>query len=205
MFVEPAYKVSREYEVFWHNLRCGKFQAGQYKRFGKGQREIWIEASYNPILDLNGEPYKVVKFATDITRQAQLLANLNRLIEQNFAEIDHALGQSNRQTTDASASASETSNNVQMMAAAAEELASSVAEISEAMAKSRAETDSAALRRKPPIRQQSVSPTRPHQWAVSLASFRTLPARSTCSRSMQPSRQRAPARPGVASPSSPRR
>jgi methyl-accepting chemotaxis protein len=144
MFVEPAYKASREYEAFWHNLRCGKFQAGQYKRFGKGQREIWIEASYNPILDLNGEPYKVVKFATDITRQAQLLANLNRLIEQNFAEIDHALGQSNRQTTDASASASETSNNVQMMAAAAEELASSVAEISEAMAKSRAETDSAA-------------------------------------------------------------
>ena len=117
---------------------------GDTSGIGKGQREIWIEASYNPILDLNGEPYKVVKFATDITRQAQLLANLNRLIEQNFAEIDHALGQSNRQTTDASASASETSNNVQMMAAAAEELASSVAEISEAMAKSRAETDSAA-------------------------------------------------------------
>ena len=117
----------------------------KYKRFGKGQKEIWIEASYNPILDLNGEPYKVVKFATDITRQAQLLANLNRLIEQNFAEIDHAIGQSHRQTTDASASASETSNNVQMMAAAAEELASSVAEISEAMVKSRAETDSATV------------------------------------------------------------
>jgi methyl-accepting chemotaxis protein len=143
MFVEPAHRKSQDYAEFWHHLRCGKFQAGQYKRIGKGEKEIWIEASYNPILDLDGEPYKVVEFATDITRQIQLLADLKRLIEQNFAEIDQTIAQSNRQTSDASASATETSSNVQIMAAAAEELASSVGDISEAMAKSKAATDSA--------------------------------------------------------------
>ncbi|MBL2545340.1 hypothetical protein ELJ63_31320, partial [Klebsiella pneumoniae] len=46
-----------------------EYDAGQYRRFGKGQREIWIQASYNPVLDRQGRPYKVVKFATDITAQ----------------------------------------------------------------------------------------------------------------------------------------
>jgi PAS domain-containing protein len=48
----------------------GEYDAGQYRRLGKGGREIWIQASYNPVLDANGRPYKVVKFATDITAQA---------------------------------------------------------------------------------------------------------------------------------------
>ena len=47
----------------------GEYDAGQYKRIGKGGREIWIQASYNPILDANGKPFKVVKYATDITQQ----------------------------------------------------------------------------------------------------------------------------------------
>jgi methyl-accepting chemotaxis protein len=143
MFVDAAYKHSREYAEFWDKLRRGEFQAAQYKRFGKGGREIWIEASYNPILDLNGRPFKIVKFATDITRQALLLANLNRLIEENFAEIETAVAQSNRQSSDAASSAVEASGNVQSMAAASEELAVSVAEISEAMTKSKTATDSA--------------------------------------------------------------
>jgi methyl-accepting chemotaxis protein len=67
IFVEPAYRESAEYKRFWETLREGKYQAAQYKRLGKGGREIWIEASYNPVLDLNGRPWKVVKFATDIT------------------------------------------------------------------------------------------------------------------------------------------
>src|SRR6202012_5784408 len=67
IFVDPAYKNSSEYRTFWDNLRDGRYQAGQFKRFGKGGREVWIEASYNPVLDLNARPWKVVKFATDIT------------------------------------------------------------------------------------------------------------------------------------------
>lgn len=67
MFVEPGYKESSEYRQFWENLRKGQFQSAQFKRLGKGGKEIWIEASYNPMLNEKGQPYKVVKFATDIT------------------------------------------------------------------------------------------------------------------------------------------
>ncbi|MGE5517479.1 MAG: methyl-accepting chemotaxis protein [Bacteroidota bacterium] len=143
MFVEPAYRDSRDYAEFWRKLRDGQFQAAQYKRIGKGGREVWIEASYNPILDPNGKPYKVVKFATDITSQVQLLANLKQLIDQNFTEIDSAIGQTSLQAGAASNAASETLGNVQMVASAAEELAASVAEISQSMAKSRAASDGA--------------------------------------------------------------
>ncbi len=67
MFVEPAYRDSPEYKMFWDKLGRGEFDAAQYKRIGKGGREVWIQASYNPIMDANGRPFKVVKFATDIT------------------------------------------------------------------------------------------------------------------------------------------
>ena len=69
MFVMPADAASREYQQFWADLRAGRYQAAEYKRVGKGGREVWIQASYNPILDLNGKPFKVVKYATDITEQ----------------------------------------------------------------------------------------------------------------------------------------
>jgi methyl-accepting chemotaxis protein len=67
MFVDPAYAQSAEYHEFWETLRRGEFRSAEYRRLGKGGREVWIQASYNPILDLNGKPYKVVKFATDAT------------------------------------------------------------------------------------------------------------------------------------------
>lgn len=72
MFVDEQYGQSAEYRQFWEVLRSGVFQAAQYKRFGKGGKEIWIQASYNPIFDLNGKPYKVVKFASDITAAKQM-------------------------------------------------------------------------------------------------------------------------------------
>lgn len=69
MFAEPDYVRSDAYRQFWARLRRGEFDRGQYCRLGKGGREIWIEASYNPILDAEGRPYKVVKYAIDITAQ----------------------------------------------------------------------------------------------------------------------------------------
>src|SRR5579862_9570089 len=69
MFVDPAYRQSSEYRLFWEKLARGEFDAGQYKRIGKGGKEVWIQASYNPILDANGKAFKVVKYATDITQQ----------------------------------------------------------------------------------------------------------------------------------------
>ncbi|MEM7204122.1 MAG: PAS domain S-box protein [Planctomycetota bacterium] len=67
MFADAAYRDSAEYRDFWAALRRGEFKAGEFKRVAKGGREIWIQASYNPIFDDNGRPYKAVKFATDIT------------------------------------------------------------------------------------------------------------------------------------------
>ncbi|MBS0534164.1 MAG: PAS domain-containing methyl-accepting chemotaxis protein [Proteobacteria bacterium] len=67
MFVDPDYRKSRDYSAFWQRLGRGEFDAGQYRRFGRGGREIWIQASYNPVFDADGRPCKVVKFATDIT------------------------------------------------------------------------------------------------------------------------------------------
>jgi methyl-accepting chemotaxis protein len=69
MFVDPIYRSSPEYRMFWDKLSRGEFDSGQYKRVGKGGKEIWLEASYNPILGPDGKPYKVVKYATDITAQ----------------------------------------------------------------------------------------------------------------------------------------
>ncbi len=67
MFVDPAYAQSAEYQEFWERLRRGEALAAEYRRLGKGGREVWIQASYNPVFDPSGKPYKVVKFATDAT------------------------------------------------------------------------------------------------------------------------------------------
>ena len=71
MFVEPETRTSEDYRAFWRRLAAGEYFAAEYKRIGKGHREVWIQASYNPILDPSGVPYKVVKFATDITKAKQ--------------------------------------------------------------------------------------------------------------------------------------
>ena len=68
MFVDPTEASTPAYAEFWRSLAAGKFESRQYKRIGKGGKEIWIEASYNPVLR-HGKPYKVIKFATDITSQ----------------------------------------------------------------------------------------------------------------------------------------
>ncbi len=69
MFAEPEYANSNAYREFWTNLARGQFSSGEFKRVAKGGREVWINASYNPILDGNGQPFKVVKFASDITEE----------------------------------------------------------------------------------------------------------------------------------------
>ena len=58
-----------EYEAFWEQLRRGEFQAGEYRRIGKGGQDVWIQANYNPILDPAGRPLRIVKFATDLTAE----------------------------------------------------------------------------------------------------------------------------------------
>ncbi|MBR0556518.1 PAS domain S-box protein [Ciceribacter sp. L1K23] len=68
LFVDPAEAGSPEYQAFWEKLAKGEYDRRQYRRIAKGGREIWIEASYNPVFR-NGKPWKVVKIATDITAE----------------------------------------------------------------------------------------------------------------------------------------
>ena len=80
LFVEPSYKGSPEYREFWQALNRGEAQVGEFKRIGRGGREVWLHASYTPILDLNGKPFKVVKYAMDITEQKRTNLEIQRLI-----------------------------------------------------------------------------------------------------------------------------
>ncbi len=82
MFVEENYRRSPEYREFWAALNRGEYQAAEYKRIGRGGKEVWIQASYNPILDLNGKPFKVVKFATDVTETVNAAIELRRKVDQ---------------------------------------------------------------------------------------------------------------------------
>jgi methyl-accepting chemotaxis protein len=133
MFVEPAFASSAEYRQFWEALGRGEYQAAEYKRLGKGGREIWIQASYNPILDYNGRPFKVVKYATDITRQMQdrqRRAATGKSVDSDLGEIVRAVFTATERANSSANASVETSSNVQSAAAGAEQLAASVNEIS---------------------------------------------------------------------------
>jgi methyl-accepting chemotaxis protein len=83
MFVDQATRGSSEYRAFWESLRQGKFQSASFHRVGKDGRDVWLQATYNPILDLDGRPMKVMKFATDITRAVEA----RRQYTHNLTEV----------------------------------------------------------------------------------------------------------------------
>ncbi len=88
MFVDEAYAASSDYQGFWADLRSGRFQAGEFRRLGRGGRPVWIQATYNPIRDMNGRPFKVVKYAIDVTERKhaveQIGAGLQNLAAGNL-------------------------------------------------------------------------------------------------------------------------
>ncbi len=88
MFVAAEYKQSSEYRAFWAKLGRGEYDTGQYRRFGKGGKEVWIQASYNPIFDASGRPVKVVKYATDVTEQVRAKAMLQNAVEETQRMVD---------------------------------------------------------------------------------------------------------------------
>ncbi|MDY3560755.1 methyl-accepting chemotaxis protein [Gemmata sp. JC673] len=96
MFVEPACAAGAEYREFWAKLNRGEYVASEFKRLGKGGKEVWIQASYNPILGADGKPYKVIKFATDITDQKRkvgvILGAVSRMADGDFAQTIPPLG-----------------------------------------------------------------------------------------------------------------
>ncbi|UKV15307.1 PAS domain-containing methyl-accepting chemotaxis protein [Thalassospiraceae bacterium SW-3-3] len=111
IFVDPEYAKSDKYRDFWAALGQGKYQVAEFKRFGKGGKEIWIQASYNPVIDMNGRPFKVVKYATDITKQVQTRITAEELAEGSSASAE-------------------------AVASASEEMLAAIQEISESMQRS---------------------------------------------------------------------
>lgn len=81
IFVESSYRSSPAYSQFWKDLNNGKFQSGEFMRIGKAGNEVWIKATYSPIMDLNGKPFKVVKYASDITQEKRLNSDYSGQIE----------------------------------------------------------------------------------------------------------------------------
>ena len=133
MFVEATERDSPAYRAFWDALRRGEYQAAEYKRIGKGGKEVWIQASYNPILDATGKLQKVVKFATDITgmvRDRIRKAKLQKEIDIDLGEITEAITTTDQRVTKAVEASDRTSTTVQSVASAAEEMVASVQEIS---------------------------------------------------------------------------
>ena len=140
LFVDSKYAASVDYKHFWDMLRNGQFQSAEFQRVGKNSKDIWIQASYNPIFDPNGKAFKVVKYATDITDQVyqrQEKARIGQMVDQNLGSIVEAVGSASSRTTSAASSSTEAATTVQSIAAAAEELNSSIQEISSSMAHSR--------------------------------------------------------------------
>ncbi|MCA2960168.1 MAG: PAS domain-containing methyl-accepting chemotaxis protein [Silvanigrellales bacterium] len=142
MFVEEAFTRSSEYRAFWENLNRGEYQAGRFKRIGSGGREVWIQASYNPILDLNGRPTKVVKYATDITDQVKLMNEINNLaaaatqlsessatLIQSATQMNTASQETTTQANEAATAAVNVSKGVVSVATNTEEMKASVKEI----------------------------------------------------------------------------
>ncbi|WP_448122320.1 methyl-accepting chemotaxis protein [Xanthomonas arboricola] len=85
IFVDANYGGSEDYRHFWAKLARGQFDAGRYRRLRKDGSPVWIQASYNPILDVSGRPYKVVKYATDVTDQVRSAERMRQLMKQTMS------------------------------------------------------------------------------------------------------------------------
>ena len=134
MFVDATEQQGTAYRGFWQRLGRGEFAAGEFRRIARGGREVWIQASYNPITDADGTVLKVVKFAADITAQVherQRRAEAQRAIGADLDAIGAAVEDVTRQTAEAAGIVGQVSSDIQAVASGAEELSASVGEISQ--------------------------------------------------------------------------
>lgn len=143
IFCPGQYTKTKEYEEFWEQLQGGQFDAGQYRRIRKDGKDIWIQASYNPVLDSSGRVLKVVKYATDITAQKdsqmQLIKSLTDTAAQLAAageeltatatQLNKNSQQATMQASSASAGAEELLASMKTVAGSTNEMTSSIREI----------------------------------------------------------------------------
>ena len=144
LFVDREYASSPVYAEFWDALRRGEFKAAEFKRVAKDGRDVWIQATYNPLFDPNGRPFKIVKYATDITAMVNRREEVERIGRQVEAALEQIVGTVNttdEQSAMASGGAAETASTVQAVVAAATQFDASTQEIARSMADSRSAVD----------------------------------------------------------------
>ena len=161
MFCDESYTNTLEYRNFWQKLARGEFDSGEYKRVGKGGKEIWINASYNPIFDASGKPFKVVKYATDVTAQvrrkqefnvvvlgtAEALAKKIQLVSEQATQVAHGAQSLGATTEEMNASVEELSASIDSIAAWAARSRSSIACASPSRARARVASAASRLDR----------------------------------------------------------
>ncbi len=127
MFCEDTYKNSNDYKDFWKRLNNGQFDSGEYLRLGKGGKHIWIQASYNPIMDIDNKPFKVVKYATDITDKKNLIFEIDKKVQGLTGSLNHL----SNAAESMSQSAQTTMNSSHEVSVASEQINQAVSDLSE--------------------------------------------------------------------------
>ena len=144
MFVQSDFVNQPEYKQFWEKLNRGEYEAKEYKRIGKGGKEVWINASYNPIFDLNEKPFKVVKYAADLTKEKVAYNSLVASFDKASDELGNASGElsdtatlmvtnansTSGQSTSAAAASEEISQGIRTLSVNTEEMTATIKEIS---------------------------------------------------------------------------
>ncbi len=121
IFCEASYTGTSQYALFWDRLARGEFDSGRYKRISRSGKNIWIMATYNPVLDMNGKPYKVVKFASDITAQVEK--------EESIQKMSEDFAKSAMELKDVTEKANNVAKGAQALGATTEEMNASVEEL----------------------------------------------------------------------------
>jgi len=127
IFCEDSYKSSNEYREFWRKLNDGNFDAGEYLRVGKGGKKIWLNATYNPILDIDNKPFKVVKYASDITKNKNIMAD----IENNVRNLTDSLNNLSRTATSMTEGAEVTTSGSQEVSSSTLQISQSVTDVAQ--------------------------------------------------------------------------
>ena len=149
LFVDAEEVKRPAYAEFWKALADGRYQSGEFCRFSKGGREVWIYGSYNPVFDSEGKLYAVVKFANDVTEAVNnrmRRAEGQRSIETDLGVITDAMSDVSRQATETASAVAVTSDNVQAVAAGTEEFAASITELSRHASQAKTAADAAVER-----------------------------------------------------------
>ncbi len=146
LFCDETYVASPAYRNFWDKLNRGELDSGEYLRIGKGKKNVWINASYNPVFNADGKPYKVVKFATDITAMKNMITSIEETaaalsgasaeLTATSSEMSNTATRTSKESISAAASADQVAAGVTIVATNMEEMVASIKEIARSTSES---------------------------------------------------------------------